>query len=150
MKLEKGINSYLTIDEGLDLLELEKIEQAEIFKTLDIKVQEYSLIKATTKIEALNIYRRKGAEGLTFPLPYQKIVPFEIELCCVLEALYLAINQVTPELEDFRKGIISQSEKTASVTYEPSLISKYKNISFLNLEAYKLIEPYISKAYKIR
>lgn len=147
MILEKGVNSYLTADEAIELLELEKPEEVESFKKLDGKKQEYSLIKATSKIESLNI---KGEEGLKFPLPYQKIVPFEVELCCVLEALYIATGKITEELEVFKKGIVSESNKTASVTYNITLINKYKDIVFNNLEAYKLIERYVSNSYQIR
>lgn len=147
MILEKGINSYLTADEAIELLELEKPEEVESFKKLNGKKQEYSLIKATSKIESLNI---KGEEGLKFPLPYQKIVPFEVELCCVLEALYIATGKITEELEVFKKGIVSESNKTASVTYNITLINKYKDIVFNNLEAYKLIERYVSNSYQIR
>lgn len=147
MILEKGINSYLTADEAIELLELEKPEEVESFKKLDGKKQEYSLIKATSKIESLNI---KGEEGLKFPLPYQKIVPFEVELCCTLEALYIATGKITEELEVFKKGIVSESNKTASVTYNTTLINKYKDIVFNNLEAYKLIERYVSNSYQIR
>lgn len=147
MILEKGINSYLTADEAIELLELEKPEEVESFKKLNGKKQEYSLIKATSKIESLNI---KGEEGLKFPLPYQKIVPFEVELCCVLEALYIATGKITEELEVFKKGIVSESNKTASVTYNITLINKYKDIVFNNLEAYKLIERYVSNSYQMR
>lgn len=147
MILEKGINSYLTADEAIELLELEKPEEVESFEKLNGKKQEYSLIKATSKIESLNI---KGEEGLKFPLPYQKIVPFEVELCCVLEALYIATGKITEELEVFKKGIVSESNKTASVTYNITLINKYKDIVFNNLEAYKLIERYVSNSYQMR
>ena len=147
MILEKGVNSYITVEEAIELLELEKPEEVESFKKLDGKKQEYSLIKATSKIESLNI---KGEEGLKFPLPYQKIVPFEVELCCVLEALYIATGKITEELEVFKKGIVSESNKTASVTYNTTLINKYKDIVFNNLEAYKLIERYVSNSYQIR
>lgn len=147
MILEKGVNSYITVEEAEKLLNLEKPEEVESFKKLNGKKQEYSLIKATSKIESLNI---KGEEGLKFPLPYQKIVPFEVELCCVLEALYIATGKITEELEVFKKGIVSESNKTASVTYNTTLINKYKDIVFNNLEAYKLIERYVSNSYQIR
>ncbi len=150
MILEKGVNSYITVEEAEKLLNLEKPDQVEEFKNLDIKIKEYNLIKATSKIESLNIPKGEGA-GLIFPLPYQKgIVPFEVELCCSLEALYMATGQTTAELERFKSGIISQSEKTASVTFDTSTVNKYKDISFVNLEAYKLIENYVSKSYRIR
>ena len=151
MILEKGVNSYITVEEAEELLKLEKPDQVEEFKNLDIKIKEYNLIKATSKIERLNIPKVEGTEGLIFPLPYQKgIVPFEVELCCTLEALYMATGQTTAELEGFRSGIISQSEKTASVTFDTSTVNKYKDIPFVNLEAYKLIENYVSKSYRIR
>lgn len=151
MILEKGVNSYITVEEAEELLKLEKPEEAEKFKNLDIKIKEYNLIKATSKIESLNIPKGEGAEGLIFPLPYQKgIVPFEVELCCTLEALYMATGQTTAELEGFKSGIVSQSRKTASVTFDTSTVNKYKDISFTNLEAYKLIENYVSKSYRIR
>ncbi len=62
----------------------------------------------------------------------------------------MATNQITIELEKFKSGIIAQSEKTASVTFDISMINKYKEIPFVNLEAYKLIENYVSKSYRIR
>ena len=149
MILVKGINSYITVEEAEELLKLEKPEEAEKFRNLDTKVKEYNLIKATSKIESLNIPREERGEGLIFPLPYQK-GPLEVKLCCILEALYMATNQITIELEKFKSGIIAQSEKTASVTFDISMINKYKEIPFVNLEAYKLIENYVSKSYRIR
>lgn len=151
MILVKGINSYITVEEAEELLKLEKPEEAEKFRNLDTKVKEYNLIKATSKIESLNIPREERREGLIFPLPYQKgVIPLEVKLCCILEALYMATNQITIELEKFKSGIIAQSEKTASVTFDISMINKYKEIPFVNLEAYKLIENYVSKSYRIR
>ena len=77
-------------------------------------------------------------------------MPFEVELCCALEAYYMALGKISEELEMFKKVLFSQSEKTASVTFDKSVIGRYKDIPFNNLEAYKLIEKYVSNSYRIK
>ena len=147
MTLVKGKNSYLTYEEAVEWLRLEGLET----ENLEKDKLEHNLIKATSKIEKLNIRticKEKG--NLKFPLPYQEEVPLEVELCCVLEAYYMVLDKESEELMLYKRGISSQSEKTASVSFDKSVIGKYKDISFKNLEAYKLIEKYVSNSYRIK
>ena len=147
MVLVKNKNSYLTYEEAIEWLNLEGIET----KDIDKNKYEYSLIKATSKIENLNIkVICKGKGDLKFPLPFQTEVPLEVELCCALEAYFILQNKVSDELDISKKGIVSESEKTASVTYDTNIISKYKDVNFNNIEAYKLIEKYVSNTYRIK
>ncbi len=147
MVLVKGKNSYVTYDEAIEYLRLEGLETSDLEKGKF----EYSLIKATSKIEQLNIKTLCTGKGnLKFPLLYQSEIPLEVELCCTLEAYYMALGKISEELEMFKKGILAQSEKTASVTFDNSVSGKYKNISFDSLEAYKLIEKYVSNSYRIK
>ena len=145
--LVKGKNSYLTYEEAVEWLRLEGLET----ENLEKDKLEHNLIKATSKIEKLNIRticKEKG--NLKFPLPYQEEVPLEVELCCALEAYYMVLDKESEELMMYKRGISSQSEKTASVSFDKSVIGKYKDISFKNLEAYKLIEKYVSNSYRIK
>lgn len=147
MTLVKGKNSYLTYEEAVEWLRLEGLETENLQKDK----LEHNLIKATSKIEKLNIKticKEKG--NLKFPLPYQEEVPLEVELCCALEAYYMVLDKESEELMMYKRGISSQSEKTASVSFDKSVIGKYKDISFKNLEAYKLIEKYVSNSYRIK
>lgn len=147
MTLVKGKNSYLTYEEAVEWLRLEGLET----ENLEKDKLEYNLIKATSKIEKLNIRticKEKG--NLKFPLPYQEEVPLEVELCCALEAYYMVLDKESEELTMYKRGISSQSEKTASVSFDKSVIGRYKDISFKNLEAYKLIEKYVSNSYRIK
>lgn len=147
MTLVKNKNSYLTYEEAVEWLKLEGLET----ENLEKDKFEHNLIKATSKIENLNIRticKEKG--NLKFPLPYQEEVPLEVELCCVLEAYYMVLDKESEELMLYKRGISSQSEKTASVSFDKSVIGKYKDISFKNLEAYKLIEKYVSNSYRIK
>jgi phage gp36-like protein len=147
MTLVKGKNSYLTYEEAVEWLRLEGLET----ENLEKDKLEHNLIKATSKIESLNIKticKEKG--NLKFPLPYQEEVPLEVELCCVLEAYYMALDKESEELMMYKRGISSQSEKTASVSFDKSVIGKYKDIPFNNLEGYKLIEKYVSNSYRIK
>lgn len=147
MTLVKGKNSYLTYEEAVEWLRLEGLET----ENLEKDKLEHNLIKATSKIEKLNIRticKEKG--NLKFPLPYQEEVPLEVVLCCVLEAYYMVLDKESEELMMYKRGISSQSEKTASVSFDKSVIGKYKDISFKNLEAYKLIEKYVSNSYRIK
>lgn len=147
MTLVKGKNSYVTYEEAFEWLILEGLEVEKIEK----EIFEYNLIKATSKIENLNIKTIcRGKGNLKFPLPYQDEVPLEVELCCVLEAYYMTLGKESEGLEMYKKGIVSQSEKTASVSFDKSILGKYKNISFNNLDAYKLIEKYVSNSYRIK
>ncbi len=147
MALVKNKNSYVTYEEAVEWLRLEGLET----ENLEKDKLEHNLIKATSKIESLNIKticKEKG--NLKFPLPYQEEVPLEVELCCVLEAYYMVLDKESEELTMYKRGISSQSEKTASVSFDKSVIGKYKDIPFKNLEAYKLIEKYISNSYRIK
>lgn len=147
MTLVKGKNSYLTYEEAVEWLRLEGLE----IENLEKDKLEHNLIKATSKIESLNIKticKEKG--NLKFPLPYQEEVPLEVELCCVLEAYYMALDKESEELTMYKRGISSQSEKTASVSFDKSVIGRYKDIPFNNLEAYKFIEKYVSNSYRIK
>lgn len=147
MTLVKGKNSYLTYEEAVEWLRLEGLET----ENLEKDKLEHNLIKATSKIEKLNIRticKEKG--NLKFPLPYQEEVPLEVELCCALEAYYMVLDKESEELMMYKKGISSQSEKTASVSFDKSVIGKYKDIPFKNLEGYKLIEKYVSNSYRIK
>lgn len=147
MTLVKGKNSYLTYEEAVEWLRLEGLET----ENLEKDKLEHNLIKATSKIGSLNIKticKEKG--NLKFPLPYQEEVPLEVELCCVLEAYYMALDKESEELMMYKRGISSQSEKTASVSFDKSVIGKYKDIPFNNLEGYKLIEKYVSNSYRIK
>ena len=147
MTLVKGKNSYLTYEEAVEWLRLEGLET----ENLEKDKLEHNLIKATSKIESLNIKticKEKG--NLKFPLPYQEEVPLEVELCCALEAYYMALDKESEELTMYKRGISSQSEKTASVSFDKSVIGRYKDIPFNNLEAYKFIEKYVSNSYRIK
>lgn len=147
MTLVKGKNSYLTYEEAVEWLRLEGLET----ENLEKDKLEHNLIKATSKIEKLNIRticKEKG--NLKFPLPYQEEVPLEVELCCALEAYYMVLDKESEELMMYKRGISSQSEKTASVSFDKSVIGKYKDIPFKNLEGYKLIEKYVSNSYRIK
>lgn len=147
MTLVKGKNSYLTYEEAVEWLRLEGLET----ENLEKDKLEHNLIKATSKIEKLNIRticKEKG--NLKFPLPYQEEVPLEVELCCALEAYYMVLDKESEELMLYKRGISSQSEKTASVSFDKSVIGKYKDIPFKNLEGYKLIEKYVSNSYRIK
>lgn len=147
MTLVKGKNSYLTYEEAVEWLRLEGLET----ENLEKDKLEYNLIKATSKIESLNIKticKEKG--NLKFPLPYQEEVPLEVELCCALEAYYMILDKESEELIMYKRGISSQSEKTASVSFDKSVTGRYKDIPFNNLEAYKLIEKYVSNSYRIK
>ena len=67
--LVKGKNSYLTYDEAVEWLKLEGLET----ENLEKDKFEYNLIKATAKIETLNIKTICEEKGnLKFPLPYQE------------------------------------------------------------------------------
>ena len=145
--LVKGKNSYVRYEEAVEWLRLEGLET----ENLEKDKLEHNLIKATSKIESLNIKticKEKG--NLKFPLPYQEEVPLEVELCCALEAYYMVLDKESEELTMYKRGISSQSEKTASVSFDKSVMGKYKDISFKNLEAYKLIEKYVSNSYRIK
>lgn len=148
MVLVKGKNSYVTYDEAVEWLKLEGLET----ENLDKDKLEHNLIKATSKIENLNIKTIcKGKGNLKFPLPYQQLeVPMEVELCCTLEAYYMTLGKESEELIMYKRGITSQSEKTASVSFDKSVMGKYKDVPFNNLEAYKLIEKYVSNSYRIK
>ncbi|MGL5624373.1 hypothetical protein [Cetobacterium sp.] len=144
--------SYLTIEEIIEILRFEEADLSEEFNKLDDKTKLYSAQRATFTIEALGIVNRRKKEGeLTFPLPYQNgILGEDIKLCVALEALYIALKMESDEIKMAKLGVISKSDKSASVTFDRGLLSRLKTSSFKNLKAYTLVDKYIQKSFCTR
>lgn len=141
--------SYLTLFEISEILQFEEPDLYGEFDKLSDEIKQYSAQRATFTIETLGIVNRRKKEGeLTFPLPYQKgVLGFDIKLCVALETLYIALRKESEEIKTARIGIVAESNKSASATYDKAFISSLKGCTFKNLKAYELIKKYIPKSY---
>ena len=141
--------SYLTLPEISEILQFEEPNLYEEFDELKDEIKQYAAQKATFTIENLGIRNKMKKFGeLTFPLPYQKgVLGFDIKLCVALETLYIALRKESEEIKTARIGIVAESDKSASATYDKALISSLKGCTFKNLKAYELIKKYIPKSY---
>lgn len=143
--------SYLTLPEIAEILQMEEPELYEEFDKLKDNIKEYSAKKATFIIENLGIRNKNKKVGeLTFPLPYQNELSFDIKLCVALETLYIALKKESEEIKIARIGIISESNKTASASYDKTLMKNLKSCPFSNLKAYGLVKKYIPKSFYMR
>lgn len=143
--------SYLTLPEIAEILQMEEPELYEEFDKLKDNIKEYSAKKATFIIESLGIRNKNKKVGeLTFPLPYQNELSFDIKLCVALETLYIALKKESEEIKIARIGIISESDKTASASYDKTLMKNLKSCPFSNLRAYGLVKKYIPKSFYMR
>lgn len=143
--------SYLTLPEIAEILQMEEPELYEEFDKLKDNIKEYSAKKATFIIESLGIRNKNKKVGeLTFPLPYQNELSFDIKLCVALETLYIALKKESEEIKIARIGIISESNKTASASYDKTLMKNLKSCPFSNLKAYGLVKKYIPKSFYMR
>lgn len=143
--------SYLTLPEIAEILQMEEPELYEEFDKLKDNIKEYSAKKATFIIESLGIRNKNKKVGeLTFPLPYQNELSFDIKLCVALETLYIALKKESEEIKIARIGIISESDKTASASYDKTLMKNLKSCPFSNLKAYELVKKYIPKSFYMR
>lgn len=138
---------YLTLPEISEILQFEEPNLYEEFNELKDEIKQYAAQKATFTIESLGIRNKKDGE-LTFPLPYQKgVLGFDLKLCVALETLYIALKKESEELKMARIGIVAESDKSASATYDKAFISSLKGCTFKNIKAYELIKKYIPKSY---
>ena len=138
---------YLTLPEISEILQFEEPNLYEEFNELKDEIKQYAAQKATFTIESLGIRNKKDGE-LTFPLPYQKgVLGFDLKLCVALETLYIALRKESEEIKTARIGIVAESDKSASATYDKAFISGLKGCTFKNLKAYELIKKYIPKSY---
>lgn len=139
--------SYLTLPEISEILQFEEPDLYNEFDKVSDEIKQYSAQKATFTIESLGIRNKKEGE-LTFPLPYQKgVLGFDVKLCVALETLYIALRKESEEIKTARIGIIAESDKSASATYDKAFINSLKGCTFKNLKAYELIKKYIPKSY---
>lgn len=138
---------YLTLPEISEILQFEEPNLYEEFNELKDEIKQYAAQKATFTIESLGIRNKKEGE-LTFPLPYQKgVLGFDLKLCVALETLYIALKKESEELKMARIGIVAESDKSASATYDKAFIGSLKGCTFKNIKAYELIKKYIPKSY---
>lgn len=139
--------NYLTLSEISEILQFEEPDLYDDFDKVSDEIKQYSAQKATLIIENLGIRNKKEGE-LTFPLPYQKgVLGFDVKLCVALETLYIALRKESEEIKTARIGIVAESDKSASATYDKAFINSLKGCTFKNLKAYELIKKYIPKSY---
>lgn len=140
--------SYLTVEEAEKILEFE-LEDYSKYSIFSTEKKQYFLDKATDKINSLDIAYRGSAEN-TFPLIYQKEIGADIKIACALESAYMALSKESDILLPYTSGIIAESDKTASVTYNSgNKLEELAKYGFNNLEAIKILERYIRKSAHI-
>ncbi|MBC2855477.1 hypothetical protein H3N56_03075 [Cetobacterium sp. 2A] len=144
--------SYLTLLEISEIIQNEEPNIYEEFYKLEDSKKQYAAQRATFKIENLGIVNKSKKVGeLTFPLLYQNgILGFDIQLCVALETLYIALNKRSEEIKLSQLGVVSKSDKSASVTFDKGLVTSLKNCEFNNLKAYNFIKKYIPKSFNMR
>ena len=147
----KIMQPYLPLPEITEIIQFEVPELFKEFQEVSDERKLYSAQRCTNKIESLGIINNHKKDGeLTFPLPYQNSLEFDFKLCIALETLYIALNKVSEEITGAKGGIVSESDKSASATYDPMVVRSLKSCTFNNLKAYELIYKYIPKSYYVR
>lgn len=143
--------TYLEVSEISEILKFETPDLIREFNEKSDDIKQYSAQKATFKIESLGILNRSKKEGeLTFPLPFQNgVLGYDIKLCVALETLYIAIGKMSPEIKLARMGVVAESNKSASATYDKGYIRSLKRCNFNNILAYQQIEKFIPRTFNI-
>lgn len=144
--------SYLTILEISKILEIGEVDFFTEFNEKSDEIKQHAAQEATFKIENLGIVNRSKKDGeLTFPLPFQNgVLGYDLKICVALETLYIATGKMSPEIKLARMGVVAESNKSASATYDKEYIRSLKRCNFNNISAYQQIEKYIPKTFNMR
>lgn len=140
--------TYLSLEETNKILILEEPKLYTDFEKLEESIKLYALQKTTQTIEDLGIY--KGSRELTFPLPFQKKLTLNFKICFAVETLYSALNIESEEIRLAKMAVVSESDKTASNTYDIGIFKELKNCPFKSLKAYNIIKKFIPKSFNMR
>lgn len=122
----------------------------ETWNALDDTTKQSYLDYATQKINSLNYSEKNLVDGQTdvFPWSNQTFVPFQVKEACSYEAGQLAIGTVDEAMDLINSKVKSESELSASISYDTNSIDNYMyaNKYFLSSEAWKRIFPYLDKS----
>jgi len=141
-----GVDSYIDIAEALEIIKNEMPEGFtqvyDDFKNLDQDQQEYLLKKATRKINKYIV--GLDCEGLVFPLSFQNAVPQDVKVAEALEAaaMYQEAKAGNNMNGNGNAGILSESEKTASVTFLAKYASQQAESPFIVLQIINMLSMY--------
>ena len=143
--LEKGINSYLSLDEANDIIK--DIDTSGLWQSLSIDEQEQRLIFAALHIDSLMLSSRKHSseQVLQFPRGRNTEVPRAVLLAQALEALTLSDKQASQRTELQKQGVTSIKLGNTSESYSDSAVSKVQSSSqtLTSTIALNLMRPYL-------
>ena len=142
--LEKGINSYLSIEEANDIIK--DIDTSKRWYELSIEEQSQYLILATVHIDSLMLSSRKhtSEQVLQFPRGRNTEVPRAVLLAQALEALALSDSQAMQRDSLREQGVTSIKLGNTSESYsDDSNSSSKQNNELKSKVAMSLMRPYI-------
>lgn len=115
--MEVGVDTYITIAEALEYIKNEIPILYDDFSDLEESRQEYYLKKSAKKIDKYIV----GIDcvEMVFPLNFQPVVPLDVKIAQALEAvaMYTEAKEGNSINGSESVGVVTESEKTASVTF---------------------------------
>lgn len=142
--LEKGINSYLSLEEANGLIK--SVDTSGKWKELTEDERSQYLILATVHIDSLMLSSRKHSseQTLQFPRGRNTEVPRSVLLAQALEALTLSDTQLMQRDSLREQGVTSIKLGNTSESYSENVGSTSGNASQLKSKmALSLMRPYL-------
>ena len=144
LELEKGINSYLNLDEANELID--GVDTTGKWRELTDGERKQYLILATVHIDSLMLTSRKHSaeQILQFPRGKSSEVPRAVLMAQALEALTLSDTQAMQRISLREQGVTSIKLGNTSESYSDNLNSSSKQNNELKSKvAMSLMRPYM-------
>ena len=142
--LEKGINSYLSLEEANELIE--DVDTSGKWRELTDGERKQYLILATVHIDSLMLTSRKhkAEQQLQFPRGKSSEVPRAVLMAQALEALTLSDTQAMQRISLREQGVTSIKLGNTSESYsDDSNSSSKQNNELKSKVAISLMRPYM-------
>ena len=137
--LEIGVNTYLTAEESMGLLQWEPKGQEWI--GLVAERREHYLKAAAARIDGMHLAGRKSKpeQSMAFPRNGSETVPEAVKFAQALEALALSDTQAASRRQLQEQGVTSISLGKASESYKANAGGS----DLASSEALRLLRPYL-------
>lgn len=148
MMIEVGINSYITVEEALEILMGSKLYDR--FAALSDEGKEYQLKQAAQRMEQLPFTGRKKSimQYMSFPRKGQDDVPYQIRAAQALEAAAPLDSQAESRRTLQSQGVTSVTVGQVSESYG-NKNNAQKLLGLFSEEAFTLIRRYLAGSFPI-
>lgn len=141
--LEKGINSYLSLDEADELIAY--VDTGGAWKELSEDKREQYLILATLHIDSLILssHKHNPQQPLQFPRRQSTEIPRAVLAAQAFEALALSDTQSAQRVSLQEQGVTSIKLGNTSESYSDSAVAQAGARQLMSKQAYNLMRPFM-------